>query len=174
MQQRQANHLLAWIFYFACSVLLSLPTIAAAITFTAISGPGGTCNSGTPPGFCNDVGIDYSQLTGKLVTSLFPNTGTGLFNVDRITGNHTAIPGAPAGSMVDETKVATVRVAGPSCSGQNFPVGTIIGGTGNPGEIIILPPSGPSTTLTLSGPSVTLSGAITEDALLLGGYFQDR
>ena len=176
MKNTNINYLLAATFCFVCSLLLALGLAgtASAITFTNINGPGGTCNSGIPPGFCNDVGIDYSQLTGNLVTTLFPNAGTGLFNVDRATGIHTAIPGAPAGSVIDETKVATVRVAGPACSSQIFPVGTIFTGNGLPGQIVIFPPGGPSTTLLLQGTSLTLPGTITEDAVLRGGFFQDR
>jgi uncharacterized repeat protein (TIGR01451 family) len=181
MRGKYCNRLLAMSFYLACSVLLAFgfSGTAAAITFTNISGPGGTCNSGIPPGYCNDVGIDYSQLTGNLVNSLFPNAGQagpgGLFNVDRITGVHTLVANAPAGSVIDETKVATVRVAGPACNAnQSFPVGTIFTGNGLPGQIVIIPPSGPSTTLLLQGTSVTLSGTIMEDAVLRGGFFQDR
>jgi hypothetical protein len=177
MAFRKINHVLAWMFYFVCSLLLALPGMATAITFTAISGPGGNCTIGSPGGFCNDVGIDYSQLTGNLITSEFPNGSlVGLFNVDRITGIHTPVANAPAGSIFDETKVATVRVKGPACSSQSFPVGTIIAGTGNPGEIIIIPPGGPSTTITLTGPSVSIGPGttITEKAVLRGGFFQDR
>src|SRR5215471_8332239 len=164
--------------FFICSMLggLAGPGLVAAassLSFTAIAGPGGTCNSGTPPGFCNDVGMDYSQLTGNLVTSLFPppsSPGTLLSNVNRISGIHSPIDGG--GSTPEEVKVATARLA-PAC--QNFPVGTMFSSTGSKGVMQIVAPNGTLVaSFLLTGPSVTLAGTVTENGDLRGGFFVDR
>src|SRR5438094_3658445 len=120
---------LSMIIWLVCSVLLAVgySGTAAAISFSTL------------PGFQHDVGIDYSELTGNLVTSFdFGNGTTKLANVDRFTGVHTVIPGF-VGS--DELKVATARTVSPSCP-QNAPVGTIFTGTGAPGGIAMVTPTG--------------------------------
>src|SRR5262245_41921698 len=83
---------LSMTFYFVFSLLLSFTftKVAAAANFTAINSSPCTMAGGSDSGgFCSDVGMDYSQLTGNLVTSVhFDTAGSpnSLDNVDRITG----------------------------------------------------------------------------------------
>src|SRR5262249_1826565 len=103
MGERNSYRAAAGIFYLIVSLLLSFgsPRTAAAISFTNFNGPGGTCNVGNPPGFCQDIGIDYSPLTGNLVTSVnFGQAGQlDLADVDRFSGIHTFIKNGPVGAM---------------------------------------------------------------------------
>ena len=140
-------------FVFGALLALGFSGTSAAISFSALGN------------FSNDVGIDYSQLTGNLVTSFnFGNTGAAsLANVDRFTGVHTPIPGL--NNFSDELKVATVRQVVGACS-QQWPVGTIFTGNGHPGQIVKIDPNG-----TVTSPWVTLPG---ENSVLRGGFFHDR
>src|SRR5215470_9299196 len=107
------HHQFSATFYFICSMLLALalPHTAAAINFTVLDS--GQCNeTGVPnDGFCQDIGIDYSQWTGNLISSVhFNNSGNpnNLDNIDRINGARTvAAPGFF--NHGDELKVATAR-----------------------------------------------------------------
>src|SRR4029077_9387800 len=105
------------VIFVAFSLLLAtgLAQTAAAITF-----------SQPIPTFDFDVGIDYSALTGRLVTSVnFNNQGNpvNLEDVNPFTGTRANINGFAG--RVEELKVATARaVVGAGCP-QNATVGTI-------------------------------------------------
>jgi hypothetical protein len=124
MGQRDSKHLLAWVFYLVCSLLLAWPARGAAITF-----------SQTIPTFDFDVGVDYSALTGRLVTSAHFNTNgvpDNLEDVNPLTGARSDISGFS--NRFEELKVATARaVVGASCP-QNAPVGTIFTSNGDEGS----------------------------------------
>jgi hypothetical protein len=90
----------AFLFLLVVLGALASPHNATAISFT---------NIGSSATFQNDIGIDYSILTGNLITSANYSGGstTTLTYVDRFTGVHTPVPnftGKP-----QELKVATVR-----------------------------------------------------------------
>jgi len=138
-----------------------------AITFSTFGAGPGACNeSGSAPGgFCQDVGIDYSELTGNLVTSDHFQTGglpNNLDNVDRITGARSNAAPAYSGHP-DELKVATARKVTGACS-QNAPVGTIFTGTGVAGEVAMITPPGNTAA------NVTILPLPGEVALLRGGF----
>src|SRR4029077_3358303 len=106
MGQRDSKHLLAWVFYLVCSLLLAWPARGAAITF-----------SQTIPTFDFDVGVDYSAWTGRLVTSAHFNTNgvpDNLEDVNPLTGARSDISGFS--NRFEELKVATARavVGGPA------------------------------------------------------------
>ena len=101
MNQRFNHGLLAAIFCLLCSTLVALgfPGTAAAITF-----------SQTIPTFDFDIGIDYSALTGRLVTSGHFNTNGSPVNredVNPFTEARTDISGFSG--RFEELKVATAR-----------------------------------------------------------------
>ena len=65
-------------FYFVSSLILGLAfaKTAAAVSFSAINAsPCATSGGFDSGGFCSDIGIDYSQLTGNLITSVHFDTG---------------------------------------------------------------------------------------------------
>src|ERR1051325_2084162 len=156
-------------FSFVASVFLLciVARTAEAVSFTALnSSPCITSGGADVGGFCSDIGIDYSQLTGNLVTSVHfdsvpPGTTNNLDKVNRITGARTSIA---VSGLADELKVATVRQVQGACP-QQWPVGTLFTGTVN-GKIVRVDPNGFATTL------VTLPGEAGSS--VRGGLFFDR
>src|ERR1044071_9255447 len=93
---RDSASLILWL---VCSVLLAIgfSSRAEAISFSTVSS-GACVTSGNQDvsGFCQDGGIDYSELTGNLTTSVhFQTNGVpnALDNLNRITGLRSSIPG---------------------------------------------------------------------------------
>jgi uncharacterized repeat protein (TIGR01451 family) len=133
---------LSMTFYFVFSLLLGLAfaKTAAAVSFSAINtSPCATSGGLDSGGFCSDVGIDYSQLTGNLVTSVHFETGgspNSLDNIDRITGARVPLAFFPTAG---EVKVATVRQVQGGCT-QQWPVGTVFAGNG--AQIVKINPNG--------------------------------
>ena len=162
-------HRLSVGFYFVSSLLLGLAfaKIAAAVGFSALNvSPCATSGGFDSGGFCSDIGIDYSQLTGNLVTSTHFDTGgspNSLDNVDRITGARVPLASF---ATIGEVKVATVRQVQGGCT-QQWPVGTVFAGNGTPGQIVKIDPDG-----TITNPWRDLS-AFGETAVLTG-LFHDR
>src|ERR1044071_4646935 len=155
-------------FSFLASMLTGVlfSGMAGAVSFTPLnSSPCITSGGFNVAGFCSDIGIDYSQLTGQLVTSVhFDTQGVpnNLDNVNRFTGARNPVTGLSG--LPDELKVATVRQVQGACP-QQWPVGTIFTGTIN-GQIVRVDPSGFATTL------VMLPGEAGSS--LRGGLFHDR
>jgi uncharacterized repeat protein (TIGR01451 family) len=129
--------------------------------------------------FDEDVGIDYSYLTGGLVTSVHYRDGlpTNLENVNPLTGTRTAINGFSG--RADEMKLAVARPTVAGCP-QNAPVGTIFTsdgatnfptpGTKTDARIVMVNPAGGS------NPSGAVLGTTTlpgEKADLRGGFYFD-
>src|SRR4029077_20157660 len=141
--------------------------MAAAVGFSALNvSPCTTSGGFDSGGFCIDIGIDYSQLTGNLVSSVhFDTAGSpnSLDNVDRITGIRVPLASF---ATIGEVKVATVRQVQGGCT-QQWPVGTVFAGNGTPGQIVKIDPNGTST-----HPCSGLS-AFGEPAVLRG-LFHDR
>ena len=122
---------LSMTFYFVFSLLLGLAfaKTAAAVSFSAINtSPCATSGGFDSGGFCSDIGMDYSQLTGNLVTSAHFDTGgspNSVDNIDRITGARVPLTSF---TTVGELKVATVRQIQGVCTPQ-WPVGTVFAAT---------------------------------------------
>ena len=159
-------------FYLACSLLLvfGIPNLARAISFSTISsGPCVTSGNQDLSGFCQDVGIDYSQLTGNLVTSVhFQTNGVpnALDNVNRINGARSSIPGFF--NKPDELKLAVARKTPPGCA-QNAPVGTIFTSNGDPQGgadaqiVMVSPTAGVLSTVTLPNEKAPIRGGVFFD-----------
>src|SRR4029077_2607450 len=77
-------------FVFGLLLGLAFTKMAAAVGFSALNvSPCATSGGFDSGGFCSDIGIDYSQLTGNLVSSVhFDTAGSpnSLDNIDRVTG----------------------------------------------------------------------------------------
>lgn len=145
---------------------LALPRIVEAISFTPLnSGPCITSSGFDVGGFCADIGLDYNQGTGHLVSSVHYNDGglpNNLDHIDRITGARSPVPGFVGAN--DELKVATVRQVQGACT-QQWPVGTIFTGNQNAGQIVKVENG------IVTNPFVTLPGG---DSNIRGGIFHDR
>ena len=121
-------------FVFGLLLGLAFTKMAAAVGFSALNvSPCTTSGGFDSGGFCSDIGIDYSQLTGNLVSSVhFDTAGSpnSLDNIDRITG--VRVPLASF-ATIGEVKVATVRqiVSGVAGCTQQWQVGTVFAGNGS-------------------------------------------
>src|SRR5712691_8835035 len=167
MRKRLFNHRLraaSLCFVFSALLALGFRGTAAAITF-----------SQTIPTFDFDVGIDYSALTGRLVTSAHFNT-TGvpdnLEDVNPFTGARADISGFS--NRPEELKVATARaVLGAGCP-QNAPVGTIFTSNGDADAasqvVNMVSPAGGANPSGAVLATATLTG---EAASLRGGFYFD-
>ena len=165
MGKRSYSQCLLVVIFFASSLLLAagLAGTAAAITFSQII-----------PTFDYDVGIDYSALTGRLVTSVNFNTQgnpVNLEDVNPFTGTRTSISGFA--NRPEELKLATARaVVGAGCP-QNAPVGTIFASNGDSDTTQVVNMISPAGGANPSGAvlaSVTLTG---ETSSLRGGFYFD-
>jgi uncharacterized repeat protein (TIGR01451 family) len=165
MGTRWYSHRFLAVIFVAFSLLLAtgLAGTAAAITF-----------SQPIPTFDFDVGIDYSALTGRLVTSVnFNNQGNpvNLEDVNPFTGTRANINGFAG--RVEELKVATARaVTGAGCP-QNAPVGTIFASNGDSDTtqaVNMISPAGGANPSGAVIASVALPG---ETASLRGGFYFD-
>jgi uncharacterized repeat protein (TIGR01451 family) len=158
MQKRSyISRLLVGIVFVSIALLTSgVPGLAAPITFTTL---------GSPPSFQEDIGIDYSDLTGNLVTSVHLFTSgvpNNLDNVDRITGARSDAAPTFTGRF-DELKLATARItAGTAACPQNAPVGTIFTANGV-GQVAMITPVGTVSAVTLPGEQATLRGGFYFD-----------
>jgi hypothetical protein len=114
-------------------------------------------------GFHNPIGIDFQDISGKLI--LTANYPTGLPNnlelVDPGTG--VAVPFSALVGLTNELKVATVRTG--NCQG-GFTAGESFTGNGTPGQIVRISANG----ATVQNPWMT----IPEPALVRGSIGQDR
>ena len=119
-------HRLSVRFYFVSSLLLGLAfaKIAAAVSFSAIdASPCATSGGFDSGGFCSDIGIDYSQLTGHLVTSVHFDTGSRTASTRR--------PHHGVRRPLFATIVKSSRHQAPGTGGctQQWPVGTVLPAT---------------------------------------------
>ena len=157
MRGKFSNRLPAVLVYFMCSIglLLGSSESARAITFSPL------------PQFSGDVGIDYNERAGNFAVSIDfdgPGGSKVIFR-DPVTGNPT---GPLLSGLLEENKIATVRQIRGQCA-QQWPVGTIFTGTGNPGEIAKLEPQSNGTYL------VTQSWVtLPNETIFRGGFFHDR
>lgn len=114
-------------------------------------------------GFHNPIGIDFQDISGKLI--LTANYPTGVPNnlelVDPATG--VAVPFSGLVGLTNELKVATVRAG--TCQG-GFPAGESFTGNGTPGQLVRISANG----ATVQNPWMT----IPEPALVRGSIGQDR
>ena len=115
-------------------------------------------------GFHNPVGIDFQDISGKLI--LTANYPTGLpDNLELVDpGTGVAVPFSSLVGLTNELKVATVRAG--NCQG-GFTAGESFTGNGNLGQIVRISANG----ATVQNPWLTLPG---EPALLRGSIGQDR
>jgi uncharacterized repeat protein (TIGR01451 family) len=160
-------------FCFVSGLLLGLAftKMAAAVGFSALNvSPCATSGGFDSGGFCSDIGIDYSQLTGNLVSSVhFDTAGSpnSLDNVNRITGARVPLAFFPTAG---EVKVATVRQVQGGCT-QQWPVGTVFAGNGK--QIVKIDPDGTITNpwrdLSLFGESGVITGLFHDRWCVSGG-----
>ena len=145
-------------FLFLAAVLLATasPLNAAQINLNPVGG------------FQNEIGIDYSEHEGNpIVTYDFNEVGGSKIGVwDRVTGQ--IVKGIPI-ALREENKVATVRQVNTNVCPQQWPVGTIFTGTGQPGVIAKFEPQ-PNGTYIVTPAWVT----IPNETIFRGGFFHDR
>ena len=166
MGERNSYRAAAGIFFLIFGLLgLGDPRIVAAISF-----------SQPVLSFDNDVGIDYSFLTGNLVTSVHFASGnpSNLESVNQFTGVRTDLTGFSGRG--DELKLAVARPTSPGCP-QNVPVGTIFtsNGTANQGinaeaQVVMVSPSGGANP---SGAVLHVMPLPGEKSDLRGGFYFD-
>jgi hypothetical protein len=141
---------------FAGTMLLLLGSAGAALAVDLNLTP-------SVVGFHNPIGIDFQDISGKLI--LTANYPTGLPDnlelVDPVTG--VAVPFSALAGLTNELKVATVRSG--SCQG-GFTAGESFTGNGTPGQIVRISANG----ATVQNPWMT----IPEPALVRGSIGQDR
>jgi uncharacterized repeat protein (TIGR01451 family) len=160
-------------FIFGLLLGLAFTKMAAAVGFSALNAsPCATSGGFDSGGFCSDIGIDYSQLTGNLVSSVhFDTAGSpnSLDNVDRITGARVPLASF---ATIGEVKVATVRQVQGGCT-QQWPVGTVFAGNGIPGQIVKINPDGsvvnPWRDLSAFGETAVLTGLFHDRWCVSGG-----